>query len=147
MLILPCIIILSIYSFISNFILIKKEGFNFKNLLGIFLGFLALLGLFGTQTIDFIISNLLVDKLIIKTMIDLSINITLSYFYTLIIATLYCNIKASRHIPKMDKDFVIILGCKIKDDGSLSPLLKNRVDKAIHFSKKQYDTLINKYIM
>ena len=80
------------------------------------------MGLFGTQTIDFIISNLLVDKLIIKKMIDLSINITLSYFYTLIIATLYCNIKASRHIPKMDKDFVIILGCKIKDDGSLSPL-------------------------
>ena len=47
----------------------------------------------------------------------------------------------------MDKDFVIILGCKIKDDGSLSPLLKNRVDKAIHFSKKQYYTPINKYIM
>ena len=141
MLILPCIIILSIYSIISNILLIKKEGFNPKNLLGIFLGSLALLGLFGTQTIYFIVSNILVDnnKLIVKKIIDLSINITLSYFYTLIIATLYCNIKASRHKPKMDKDFVIILGSKIKENGELTSLLKGRVEKALEFGKKQYE--------
>ncbi len=141
MLILPCIIILSIYSIISNILLIKKEGFNPKNLFGIFLGSLALLGLFGTQTIYFIVSNILVDsnKLIVKKIIDLSINITLSYFYTLIIATLYCNIRASRNKPKMDKDFVIILGSKIKDNGELPPLLKGRVDKALEFGKKQYE--------
>jgi uncharacterized SAM-binding protein YcdF (DUF218 family) len=44
---------------------------------------------------------------------------------------------AARHIPKYDKDYVIILGCKIKKDGTPTPLLKGRVDKAIEFAKKQ----------
>ena len=147
MLILPCIVILSIYSIITNIVLVKKEGFNIKNLLGIFLGLLALLGLFGSQTIYFIISKILIgnDKIILKEIIDLSINITLSYFYTLIIATLYCNIKASKHKPKMNKDFIIILGSKIKDNGDLSPLLKGRVDKALEFGNTQYE-LNNKQI-
>lgn len=141
MLILPCIVILSIYSIITNIVLVKKEGFNLKKFLGIFLGLLALLGLFGSQTIYFIISKILIgnDKIILKEIIDLSINITLSYFYTLIIATLYCNIKASKHKPKMDKDFIIILGSKIKDNGDLSALLKGRVDKALEFGNTQYE--------
>ena len=46
-------------------------------------------------------------------------------------------IKASRHIPEFDKDYIIILGCQIKSDGTLTKLLKARVDKAIEFSKKQ----------
>ena len=45
----------------------------------------------------------------------------------------------------MDKDFVIILGSKINEDGSLSQLLKGRVDKAIDFIKKQYE-IIHKQI-
>ena len=55
---------------------------------------------------------------------DICINATLSYLYTLIIATLYCNIKAATHIPEYDQDFIIILGSKISKDGSLTPLLK-----------------------
>ena len=142
MLTLPCIIILSIYSIITNFVLIIKEGFRPRNFLGIFLGFLAILGLIGSQTIYMITSNLVVerDALFFKRLIDICLNVNLSYLYTLIIATLYCNIRASRHIPNYDKDFVIILGSKIKDDGTLTPLLKGRVDKALEFGKNQYDS-------
>jgi uncharacterized SAM-binding protein YcdF (DUF218 family) len=32
---------------------------------------------------------------------------------------------------------MIILGCKIRNDGTLTPLLKGRVDKAIEFRNKQ----------
>ena len=46
-------------------------------------------------------------------------------------------IKSAKHIPKFDKDFIIILGCQIKKDGSLTNLLKGRVDRAIEFSKMQ----------
>ena len=137
MLTLPLIIILSIYSIITNIILVKKEGLKYRNLLGIFLGILAILGLFGSQTIYFITKSLLNNNEIVKKLIDVSINISLSYFYTLIIATLYCNIMASIHKPTYDKDYVIILGCKINNDGSLTPLLKARVDKAINFAKEQ----------
>ena len=118
MLTLPCIIILSIYSIITNIILIKKEGFHPRRLLGIILGFFAIFGLCGSQTLYFVISKLLIntDKQFIKFTLDVCINATLSYLYTLIIATLYCNIKAANHIPKYDKDFVIILGSRINKD-------------------------------
>ena len=139
MLTLPCIIIISIYSIMTNLVLIKKEGFKAQNFLGITLGFLALIGLFGSQLIYMVLTKYLVgtDKQFVKYTLDICTNATISYFYTLIIATLYCNIKAAKHIPKFDKDFMIILGCKIKNDGTLTPLLKARVDKAIEFGQMQ----------
>ena len=140
MLTLPCIIILSIYSIITNFVLIKKEGFSPRRSLGIVLGFFALFGILGSQVIYYLIAKLLLgtEKQFIKFTLDICINATLSYFYTLIIATLYCNVRAAQHIPKYDQDFIIILGSKINKDGSLPPLLKGRVDKAIEFGNKQY---------
>ena len=148
MLTLPCIIILSLYSIITNFVLIKKEGFNPTRMLGVVIGFLALLGLGGSQLIYLVIKNLLIDtdRQFIKFTLDVCINATLTYLYSLIIATLYCNIKAARHIPKYDKDFIIILGSKIKDDVTLTPLLKGRVDKAIDFGTKQYELTKKKII-
>ena len=148
MLTLPCIIILSIYSIITNFILIKKEGFSPRRSLGVFLGFLALIGILGSQTLYYIITRILMssDKAFIKFSLDVCINGTLSYLYTLIIATLYCNIKAARHIPTYDQDFIIILGSKINKDGSLTPLLQGRVDKAIEFGNKQYEATKKKII-
>ena len=148
MLTLPCIIILSVYSVITNIILIKKEGFSPRRLLGIFLGFLAMLGMLGSQTLYYVITRLLIgtEKQFIKFSLDVCINGSLSYLYTLIIATLYCNIKAARHIPSYDQDFIIILGSKINKDGSLTPLLKGRVDKAIEFGNKQYEATKKKII-
>lgn len=139
MLTLPCIIVLAIYSIITNLVLIKKEGYNYHKLLGVFLGVIALIGLFGTQSVYLLAKKIVMtdQQLIIKRIIDISINVTLSYLYTIIIATLYCNIMASRHIPAFDKDYIIILGCKVSKDGNLTPLLKSRVDKGIEFAKMQ----------
>ena len=148
MLTLPCIIIMALYSIVTNIVLIKKEGFDPRRLLGVILGFLAIIGLFGSQTIYFITSKLLLntEKQFIKYALDICINATLSYLYTLIIATLYCNIRAATHIPTYDKDFIIILGSKINKDGTLTPLLKGRADKAIEFGQKQYETTKKKII-
>ena len=46
---------------------------------------------------------------------------------------------AARHKPNFDKDFIIILGSKIRKDGTLTPILQARVDKAIEFAKEQKD--------
>lgn len=148
MLTLPFIIILSVYSIITNFVLIKKEGFNPRRMLGVGLGLLALLGICGSQSIYYVITRLLAGTNIqfIKYSLDICINATLSYLYTLIIATLYCNIKAAKHVPEYNQDFIIILGSKIKKDGSLTPLLKGRVDKAIDFGNKQYELTKKKII-
>ncbi len=140
-LILPCIIILATYSIIANIVLIIKEGFSPRKLLGIMLGILAYIGIAGSQGLYHIVSGFLMnnDKAFVKFSLDICINGTLSYFYTLILATLYCNTKAANHIPSYDQDFIIILGSKIKKDGSLNPLLQGRVDKALSFGNKQYE--------
>ena len=148
MLTLPCIVILSIYGIITNIVLIKKEGFAPRHLLGIIIAVLALIGLLGSQTIYLYTYKLLVgkDQMVIKKLIDIVVNVTLTYFYTLIIASLYCNLRAAKHVPKYDKDFVIILGCRVRKDGSLTPLLKGRVDKAIEFANDQYKNTKKKII-
>jgi uncharacterized SAM-binding protein YcdF (DUF218 family) len=49
----------------------------------------------------------------------------------------YCGIRSARHLPARDQDFIVILGCWFRKDGSLPPLLKGRVDRAIAFWKQQ----------
>lgn len=139
MLILPCIVILSIYSVVTNIVLIKKEGFRPHNLLGIIFGVITIIGICASQALYVIYENIPLNdnQLIIKNFIDLSLNSILTYFYCLVLATLYTNIVAAQHKPKFDKDFAIILGCQIKKDGTLTPLLKGRADKAIEFGKMQ----------
>ena len=138
-LILPLIVVIAFYSVFTNIVLIIKEGFKFQNLLGIIFGICILIGAFASQFIYDIIKNLnLLDSMpYLKKFIDIGINSILCYFYCLTLATLYCNVMAARHKPNFDKDFVIILGSKIRKDGSLTPLLKARVDKAIEFAKEQ----------
>ena len=137
--VLPFIIILGIYSIVTNIILIIKEKVRLQNLLGIIFGIIVILGTISgryiyqfTNTLQFMDS-----QLFIKKFIDIGLNAILSYFYCITLATIYCNVMASKHIPNFDKDFVIVLGSKINDDGTLTPLLKARVDKAIEFANNQ----------
>ena len=62
MLTLPCIIILSVYSIVSNFVLMKKEGVTYRNMLGVVLGFISIIGLFLSQFIYYITSQLILDS-------------------------------------------------------------------------------------
>ena len=138
-LILPLIILLALYSIITNIVLIYKEGFKFQNILGIIFGLGIAIGAFASQFIFEIIKNinLINSNLYIKKFIDIGLNSVLCYFYCLTLATLYCNIMAAKHKPNFDKDYVIILGSKIRRDGTLTPILQARVDKAIEFAKEQ----------
>ena len=69
--------------------------------------------------------------------IEKLIYIVATYIECILFGTAILGIKSAKHIPKFDKDFIIILGCQIKKDGSLTNLLKGRVDRAIEFSKMQ----------
>ena len=138
-LVLPFILGLAVYSVITNIFLIKKEGLKPQNTLGIVFGIVALLCTFASRIIYVLINQLELSNNLyyLKKFVDISINAGITYLYCIIIATLYCNIMAGKHNPNYDKDFVIILGCKIRKDGKLTPLLKGRVDRAIEFGKLQ----------
>ncbi len=142
---LPISFITFILVTISNIQLIIKEGKSLKNLLGLFLGiiicFVPLLPdyvygiLMRTQTFD--IYNLNGPGPYIYNFIESLVYLSISYIDCILIGTIIIAIKSIKRKPNYNKDYVIILGCKIKKDGSLTPLLKGRVDKALEFRKKQ----------
>ena len=55
------------------------------------------------------------------------------YVQCMLTGAIICGIRAARQNPAPDKDFIIILGCWFRQDGSLPPLLKGRADKALEF--------------
>lgn len=145
MILLPIIFVVSILVVVSNILLIKKEGLNIRNILGIILGiflcFFTILPeimyrvLYNATWID--IHNQNGIGLYIYNFLEVIIHIIVTYIECILIGMIIIGIKSARHIPTFDKDAIIILGCKIKKDGTLTKLLKGRVDRAIEFSKMQ----------
>ena len=60
-----------------------------------------------------------------------------AYLECILIGTIVCAVKAARHIPAFDKDYILILGCQIREDGALTPLLRSRADRAVAFAQMQ----------
>ena len=144
-LVLPVIFIVSILVTISSIVLIKREGFTWKNLLSFFLGiFLCFLTILPD-----ISNNILQTSNWINVHNEQGIALYIQYFFEtftyglaaylecILISTILLEIKALKQVPEFNKDFIIILGCKIGKDGTLPPLLKGRVDRAIEFRNKQ----------
>lgn len=130
---------------ISNFNLIRKEGKSLRNLLGLFLGtFICLLTLLPNYVYNILmqsqkinIYNLNSAGPYIYNFIETSVYLIVTYLECILIATIIIAIKSVKKKIKNNKDYIIILGCKIKRDGSLTPLLKGRVDRAIEFRNEQ----------
>lgn len=144
----PLVFVVSILVILSNISLIRKEGFNIRNLLGLLLGaflcFMTILPeilnnvLYSSTIIDIHNQNG-IDLYVFNYFISL-INIIITYVECILLGTIFLGIKATRTIPKFDKDFIIILGCQVRKDGSLTNLLKGRVDRAIEFGKMQKES-------
>ena len=66
-----------------------------------------------------------------------TILVAVSYLECILLGTIILTVKAARRIPAFDKDYILILGCKIRGDGSLTPLLKGRADRALDFARMQ----------
>lgn len=133
--------ILSLLVCISNVSLIRHEGFRTKNLLGIVLGGLYI----GATLVLYIIKKVLLPSpeqtgkalRLLLTFFPMFCLIMLSYFECIFFAFCIMSLKAVRHIPSHDKDFIIIPGCSIDKKGGLLPLLKGRTNRAIRFAWDQ----------
>lgn len=142
---LPVVFIVSILVTISNIILVKREGFSLKNVLGIGLGvclcFMTALPelmygmLYSAEWVD--IHNQGEIAAYLYNFVETVIFITIAYVECVLIGTIVIGVKAARHMPRFDKDAILILGCRIRDDGTLTNILRARVDRAIEFSEIQ----------
>jgi uncharacterized SAM-binding protein YcdF (DUF218 family) len=117
----------------SNFVLMRHEGVRPANMLGLAVSLVmvggAALGIWMSRSmLQFPLRNVLLN-----VYAGLFV-----YFECLLAATIIRAVMAGRHEPAYDKDSGLVLGCRIRPDGTLYPLIRGRVDRAINFVNAQF---------
>ena len=132
----PFLLAFSAALFISNISLIRHEGKRLVNVLGIILSFLLIAGEVFIFCFDYYVSGSQREVMIHELIANLFAAVYL-YFECMLIGAIVADSIAARYEPEPDKDFLIILGCGLRKDGTPSPLLRGRIDRALDFAKKQ----------
>ena len=141
----PLVILTTVFVTISNVKLLKREGKTWKNMLAIFLG--LLIGI--AALLPFIVSSIMQKSTVIDVhyekgigryaelfAVDLIASFV-TYLECILLGTVINGIRTAIHIPKFDKDYILILGCQVRKDGSLTKLLQSRANRALVFAKMQ----------
>ena len=132
----PFLLVFSLALCVSNISLIRHEGRRLVNILGIFLSFLLVAGLALLFTFDRYASGSRLQVMLHDLAANLFAAVYL-YFECMLIGAIVADVIAARYEPDLDKDFLIILGCGFRKDGTPSPLLRGRLDRALRFAEKQ----------
>ena len=135
----PGLFLFSLSLIVSNIALLRHERPRFQNLLGILLGLI----LIGAGAGTYAASRLLYrydfsyDAMRAVTMTRNTVGLAFTYVECILLGTIICGLRAAKHVPAPDRDYILILGCCFRKDGTLTPLLKARVDKALDFWRMQ----------
>ena len=136
---LPAVLVFSLLMIISNIALLRHENFRVQNILGLGIGFLMIASeLIGA---GILLSNFSGSALQLRIYYVLSsvYFTTFTYFECILMGSVICGLRAARHVPAYVQDYILILGCGFRKDGTLPPLLRGRVDKAIEFWRGQIE--------
>ncbi len=137
MLTLPCVVVFSLAMGISNVALLRHETPRLRNVLGLLTSLLLLVGeAIGVYfyTRDFAGSEWEGRLAAVTENVYATFFV---YFECMLAGSVLCGVTAARHHPAPDKDFILILGCWFRRDGSLPPLLRGRAERAIAFFEEQ----------
>ncbi len=132
----PFIFVFSAALFISNVSLIRHEGKRLVNVLGIVLALLLVGGILVLYALDYYATGSQNEVMIHDLLVNIATTFYL-YFECMLIGTIISNLLAVRYRPDMDKDYLIILGCGLRKDGTPTPLLAGRIDRALRFAREQ----------
>lgn len=141
----PIVFIATIFVTVSNIQLIRKEGRTWRNMLGLILGVILGIGcllpyfiwlwMFYTDVIDTHYERGF--GRFFEMFLENTVSSYVFYLECILLGTIIIAVKAAKHIPAFDKDYIIIHGCQIRKDGTLTKLLQSRADRAIEFAKLQ----------
>lgn len=147
---LPVLIAGFIPIVISNISLIRHEGYAPKKMLGaIFLTVICIGTVASLVIYDVFYARTNIRDAVsvcIESIAEYSIGYIFAYLEFIFLGTVICSLSAARHKAAYDKDFIIILGCSMKDDGTPTPLLAGRIDRAMQFAKEQKEKTGKKVI-
>ncbi|MBP9988528.1 MAG: YdcF family protein [Ruminococcus sp.] len=127
---LPLVFLFSVSVSVSNIQLMRKEGFRPANGLGIAVSIVMMLGLAVVAVLVYLNGT---TQSVLYEIIYAVVSSLYVVFEVILICTVFCGIYVSKSRVSYDKDYVIILGCAIKKDGTLYPLLRGRADGAVDF--------------
>ena len=144
---LPIAFILSILMTVSNIQLMKKEGRTSRNMLASALSILLCLAtVFPMALSEILQRSNIVDihsmnkaAMYVEIAVETAATILVTYLECILIGTIVLGVKAARHVPSYDRDYMIILGCQTRSDGTLTNLLQSRADRALDFASAQKD--------
>lgn len=125
---------------VSNVALLRHEHFSPKNVLGIGIGVVLLAGEALAFWLYFRKLSVPAWEWRVRNTARNVFATAFAYFECILIGAVFCGFKAARHVPELDADYILILGCRFRKDGTLTPLLKGRVDRALAFWREQRAT-------
>ena len=142
---LPVVFLPAVVVTVSNLRLMRKEGRSWRNMLGAILGAFLCLGiLFPVALGEWLQRTTLVDvhnmngaALYVELFVEAAAGVIVAYVECVLAGTVILGIRAARRVPAFDKDYILIHGCQIRPDGSLTNLLKGRADRAVEFARMQ----------
>ncbi len=129
----PLMFIMAALLAFSNIWLMRHEGYRPANALGIVF---AVLWILGTGFMVLLESGNIFPSTPVWVLTFAWFIIT--YFECMFISTVVSAFLATKFKVPYGKDYIIILGCGIRKDGTLTPLLKGRVDRALKFEEEQF---------
>jgi uncharacterized SAM-binding protein YcdF (DUF218 family) len=138
---MPFVTIVAAVLAISNIVLIKKEGKHPINMLGIFVGASVFIAMFVLAQLVHVLSGVIDTGSYlgqhIYQVIENFIAIFIVYFECNLAATVYMTARAATHKPAKNKEYMLVLGCNVKPDGTPSGVLRKRIDAAKEFADSQ----------
>jgi len=133
----PFLVVFSTALCISNISLIKHEGKRPVNLLGIALSFILLAGAVFLFVFDYVVIQYRGNSLSFHELFANFFASVYLYFECMLIGTIVATHLAARLEPDFDRKYMIILGCGLRKDGTPTPLLRGRLDRALLFYHRQ----------
>lgn len=134
----PFILGFSVALFVSNISLLKHEGKRFQNYLAMILAVLMIAGEVFLFFSDRYVSGSIKEIMIHSIFINLFASLYL-YFESMVIGSIVINAIVAKYEPEKDMDYILILGCSLRKDGTPTPLLAGRIDRALNFYRKQIE--------
>ena len=133
----PLVVLFSLGLVISNIELLRHERARVQNVLGILAALMLIVGeLIGFLLITRDFSGSEWEYRIMETCDNVYCT-AFAYFECMLAGAVICALRACLHKVKTETDYIIILGCRFRRDGSLTPLLQGRCDRAIAFWREQ----------
>lgn len=134
---MPLVVLFAIAMGISNIALLRHERMWLPNMMGLLVSVALIVGEaagFYLFSRDFMGSEW---EWRVRQTLENTCATVFVYCECMLAGSVVCGVKAARHQPAPDKDFILILGCWFRKDGTLPPLLRSRADRAIAFWRAQ----------